>query len=231
MVSGWCRCRRSRDLDGDAGLFAGLSDGGLGDVLAEVLCAAGDRPQPVVRAADEQHPVAFVDHEHCHGDDDAVGLRRFGSLKYSVRATLPACHHWSGQTTRERPRTRLKLECSSRTARRRRAGVDAAPARSGGRSEEMRVDEHFVVETVDRVVQRCVVEVDCDVFLLAQLLVVREDVVDFAAHGVADPFLKAALGDSCPSGSPSRTSTLVPLSPSLGVRDSLGCCSGMNSPA
>src|SRR2546429_8261413 len=67
----------------------------------------------------------------------------------------------------------------------------------------MRVDEHLIVETVDRVVQRSRMEVDprpgvldlLGMRLRPQLLVVRQHVPDLASHGVTDTLVGSALSD------------------------------------
>ena len=64
------------DLDLDAGLLQRLSHGRGRCGLADLLAAAGQRPQTVVAALDEQHTASVVLNERGHADDEAVGLRR-----------------------------------------------------------------------------------------------------------------------------------------------------------
>jgi hypothetical protein len=62
----------------DPGLFDRLADRRLGDRLAEVDCAAGERPVTVVGAADQQDLARVVDHDHVDRRDEVVGLRCLG---------------------------------------------------------------------------------------------------------------------------------------------------------
>ena len=48
------------DLTVDAGFFAGLADRGLGQRFAELDRAAGQRPVPIVGAADQQDLARVV---------------------------------------------------------------------------------------------------------------------------------------------------------------------------
>jgi hypothetical protein len=57
----------------------------------------------------------------------------------------------------------------------------------------VRVDEHLVVESVDRVIEGRVVEVDRNVVYFTQCLVVRQDVKNLTAHRLADPLVFTAF--------------------------------------
>ena len=57
-----------------------LADRGLGNGLAEVDRAAGERPVDVVGAADQQDVAGVVGDDHVDGRDEAVGLRRLGGV-------------------------------------------------------------------------------------------------------------------------------------------------------
>lgn len=72
---------QASDLNVDAGLFAGLADGGLCDGLADVLAAAGYCPQVVVGAADHEDSTGIVLHEGGSRGHDAVGARGVGVVQ------------------------------------------------------------------------------------------------------------------------------------------------------
>ena len=63
------------DLDVEPGFLADLADGGFGAGLADLLSPAGDGPQVIVGALDQQHSARVVEDDGGDGHDETVGPR------------------------------------------------------------------------------------------------------------------------------------------------------------
>ena len=232
--SGWCRCRRRPSTSMSIPDSSLVSRTAVSAMYSPKSCAPpGSAHRPLsVRWMSRTRSWSSVD-EHCHGDDDAVGLRRVRVVEVldprhdSSVSRCPARRY----ATWPRPGRSCRRRCRKIAAGQ---PAQVQHGRVGGRhAVEVGVDQHLVIEAVDRVVQDRVVEVDADV-------VVRR-AAPCRTPGRCAPCWpsrrrcprRLRVGQSAAqSGSPKAGSRLVPASGLLPQRrDSFGFCSGRNRPA